>query len=205
MTLYDLKPVFQARLRPLAGRLAARGITANQVTIAAALISLLVGGLIWLSGARIAFLLLPFWYGLRMAFNAVDGMLAREHGQKSRLGAFLNELGDVVSDAALIAPFAVLPVFYGFAVGLVVVLALLTEFAGVLAEALGGGRRYDGPMGKSDRALVFGSAGAWIGLSLPLPGWSVLFLYVLAALLVWTVVNRVSSGLAEALKGRSAA
>ena len=36
-----------------------------------------------------------------MAFNAIDGMLAREFGQKSRLGAYLNELTDVVSDAAL--------------------------------------------------------------------------------------------------------
>ncbi|MBZ8134405.1 CDP-alcohol phosphatidyltransferase family protein [Afifella sp. IM 167] len=205
MTLYDLKPAFQARLRPLVGRLAARGVTANQVTLAAASISLIVGTLIWVAGARIAFLLLPVWFALRMAFNAVDGMLAREHGQKSRLGAFLNEIGDVVSDAALIAPFAILPVFGGFAVGLTVVLALLTEFAGVLAEALGGARRYDGPMGKSDRALVFGAAGAWIGLGLPLPGWTVLFFYLLAALLVWTVVNRVRAGLAAAFAGRPAA
>ena len=43
---------------------------------------------------------------LRMAFNAIDGMLAREFGQQSALGAFLNELTDVVSDAALYLPFA---------------------------------------------------------------------------------------------------
>ncbi len=41
-----------------------------------------------------------------MAFNAIDGMLAREHNQQSKLGAFLNELTDVVSDAALYLPFA---------------------------------------------------------------------------------------------------
>ena len=46
-----------------------------------------------------------------MALNAIDGMLAREYGQKSRLGAYLNELGDVVSDAALYAPFALLAAF----------------------------------------------------------------------------------------------
>ena len=48
-----------------------------------------------------------------MAFNAIDGMLAREFGQKSRLGAYLNELTDVVSDAALYLPFAWLPPFPG--------------------------------------------------------------------------------------------
>ena len=34
--------------------------------------------------------------------------------------------------------------------------ATLTEFCGVLGSALGGPRRYEGPMGKSDRALVIG-------------------------------------------------
>ena len=34
------------------------------------------------------------YYG--MALNAIDGMLAREHGQKSTLGAYLNELTDVI-------------------------------------------------------------------------------------------------------------
>ena len=104
-----------------------------------------------------------------MALNAIDGMLAREHGQKSRLGAYLNELGDVVSDAALYAPFALLPPFGRFWIGLVILLAALTEFAGVLGPTVGASRRYDGPMGKSDRALVFGALGLWVGLRRPLP------------------------------------
>jgi len=36
LTLYALKPAFQDRLRPLVGRLAAMGVTANFITIAAA-------------------------------------------------------------------------------------------------------------------------------------------------------------------------
>ena len=46
-----------------------------------------------------------------MALNAIDGMLAREFGQKSALGGYLNEIGDVVSDAALYAPFALVAPF----------------------------------------------------------------------------------------------
>lgn len=202
MTLYAFKPRFQALLRPLVGRLAASGVTANQVTLAAAAGSLLVGALAAWGGARALYLLLPVWLFLRMALNAVDGMLAREFAQKSRLGAYLNELADVVSDAALYAPFALVAPFGGFWVGAVVVLAVVSEFAGVLGPAIGATRRYDGPFGKSDRALVFGALGLWVGLGLSLPDWAFWLMPALALLLAATTANRVRAGLAEA--GRAA-
>ena len=105
-TIYDLKPRFQARLRPLADSLAKAGVTANGVTVAALALSLAHGA--WLAFApdsRWPFLLLPVTLFLRMALNAIDGMMAREHGMKSAAGAVLNELGDVISDAALYLPF----------------------------------------------------------------------------------------------------
>ena len=108
------------------------------------------------AGAALPWLLLPVFLFLRMALNAIDGMLAREHGQKSRLGGILNEVGDVVSDAALYLPFALLLAQPAW-VALAVVLALLTEFVGVLGPSLGASRRYDRPMGKSDRAFVYGA------------------------------------------------
>ena len=195
ITLYALKPRFQALLRPLTQALAARAVTANQVTIAAAAGSVLVGGMVAaLADHRAVFLLLPVWLFIRMALNAIDGMLAREFGQKSHLGGYLNELGDVVSDAALYAPFAWLAPFGGLATGIVIVLAILTEFAGVLGPV----RRYDGPMGKSDRALVIGGLGCWIGIGGVLPGWFAIVMPLLAAALMVTVVNRVRSGLTEA-------
>lgn len=192
MTLYSLKPRFQALLRPLVRRLARAGVTANQVTTTAAAGSVAVGLVVAASAShRAVFLLVPVWMLLRMALNAVDGMLAREFGQQSRLGAYLNELGDVVSDAALYAPFALLPPFGPAGVGLVVVLALTSEYSGVLGVP----RRYDGPMGKSDRALAFGVLGAWAGLGLPLPAWSAWAMPLLALLLAATTVNRVRAGL----------
>ncbi len=42
-TLYSIKPAFQNLLRPLVGRLVAIGATANQVTVAATLISVATG------------------------------------------------------------------------------------------------------------------------------------------------------------------
>ena len=198
MTLYALKPRFQNLLRPTVAALARAGVTANQVTLAAAAGSLAVGAVIaGAAPARWPFLLLPVWFFIRMALNAVDGMLARDFGQKSRLGAYLNELCDIVSDAALYAPFALLAPFGLLWTGLVVLLAALTEFAGVLGPTVGASRRYDGPMGKSDRALVFGALGLWIGFGGPLPGWSVIVMMLVAILLAVTIVNRVRAGLAE--------
>src|SRR5882724_507964 len=106
-SIYQIKPRFQALLRPLVRALAAGGVTANQVTLAAAAMSVVAGIALATYGetARV-WLVLPVVLFVRMALNAIDGMLAREHGQKSPLGAFLNELSDVVSDAALYLPFA---------------------------------------------------------------------------------------------------
>ena len=199
MTLYELKPRFQALLRPIVGRLAAAGVTANQVTLAAAAVSVVVGvGVAWGADARLAFLLLPVWLFVRMALNAVDGMLAREHGQKSRLGAYLNELSDVVSDAALLLPFTVLPVFGAISVAIVAVLAALSEIAGVLGQTVGASRRYYGPLGKSDRAFIFGALAFWIGVDGPLPAWLFWLMPVIAVALAATTINRVRAGLAEA-------
>jgi CDP-diacylglycerol---glycerol-3-phosphate 3-phosphatidyltransferase len=198
VSLYALKPAFQLLLQPHVGRLARGGVTANQVTLAAALGSLAVGGLVAaMAPARWPFLLIPIWLFLRMALNAIDGMLARNHGQKSRLGAYLNELSDVVSDAALYAPFALLPAFGGFWIALVILLAALTELSGVLGPTVGASRRYDGPMGKSDRALVFGALGLWAGLGGPLPPWTSWIMVALVVLLALTCVNRVRAGLKE--------
>ncbi len=199
MTLYDLKPRFQALLRPVAGRLARWGVTANQVTVVAALISVVLGaGLAMLGEAHWLFLLLPVWLFLRMALNAIDGILAREFGQASALGAYLNEIGDIVSDAALLLPFATLAAFGVPTVGLVIVMILVSEFAGVLGWAAGAGRRYDGPFGKSDRALVLGILGLWIGIGAPLPVWLWWIMPVMAGLLVLTTINRVRAGVAAA-------
>ena len=200
MTLYQLKPAFQQRLRPWVGRLAGRGVRANHVTVAAAAVSVALGAglLLQPGGDRSAFLLLPLWMLLRMAFNAIDGMLAREHGQQTALGAYLNELCDLVSDAALYLPFAMVAPFGPWGVGAVVLAAWLAEYAGVLGSGVGASRRYDGPLGKSDRALVFGALGAWVGFGGVLPGWSAALMPLLAVLGLATAAHRVRQGLREA-------
>jgi len=63
MTIYDLKPKFQALLRPIVQTLANRGITPNQVTMFAMLLSILVGAIIALThGAKWILLFVPLLY-----------------------------------------------------------------------------------------------------------------------------------------------
>ena len=205
MSLYALKPHFQALLRPLVGWLAARGVTANMITVAAAVGSVAIAAIVIRKPeARPLFLLLPLWLFVRMALNAVDGMLAREFGQKSNLGAYLNEITDVISDAALYAPFALVAPFGPVSIAAVIFLAALTEFAGVLGPPVGATRRYDGPLGKSDRAFVFGALAFWIGVGGALPGWLFWLMPLICLLLIVTTVNRVRAGLAEAASGPKA-
>jgi CDP-diacylglycerol--glycerol-3-phosphate 3-phosphatidyltransferase len=198
-SVYDLKPAFQGLLRPLTRALFAAGVTANAVTIAAALLSLAVGGaLVLRPDSRGVLLLLPGVLLARMALNAIDGMLAREHGQKSSLGALLNEIGDVVSDTALYLPLALVPGFDPrLAVG-IVVLAGLSETTGILGLTIGASRRYDGPMGKSDRAFVFGLLALLLGLGVTPGPWLVAAQGALLALLLVTVWNRAWRALREA-------
>jgi CDP-diacylglycerol--glycerol-3-phosphate 3-phosphatidyltransferase len=196
LTLYALKPAFQDRLRPLVGRLAAMGVTANFITIAAAALSIAAGVAIATApGSRLLLLLIPLVLFVRMALNAMDGMLAREHGQASTLGMYLNEICDVVSDLALILPFAAFPQFGAWGVVVFAIAAMLAEFAGVLGIAAGIGRNYAGPFGKSDRALGLGvvavltAAGLWPAVIAPL------VFPAMATLSLLTAINRIRAGL----------
>ena len=174
------------------------GLTPNIVTIAAIVGSILVGAAVSFANTRAALLLLlPVWLFLRMALNAIDGMMARELNMSTDVGAVLNELGDAVSDLGLYLPLAFVsqqsqwPVI-AFSIG-----AVLTEFSGVLGRALGASRHYEGPMGKSDRAFVIGALGL-ITFLIPaaLSAWSWIF-SIAALLTALTCLNRIRRALNE--------
>ncbi|WP_438483557.1 CDP-alcohol phosphatidyltransferase family protein [Oleiharenicola lentus] len=196
-SVYDIKPTFQNLLRPITRSLAQAGVTANQVTVAAALLSAAVGACIYFNPlARWPLFLLPAFLFVRMALNAIDGMLAREHGMKSRLGAVLNEVGDVVADTALYLPFAFVPGFSPWLVVVISILAIISEMTGVVAVQIGVARRYDGPMGKSDRAFVFGLFALLVACGVPRGAWLHYALWAVLGLLVVTIWNRARRALA---------
>jgi len=190
-SVYQLKPGFQNLLRPIVRALARAGVTPNQITILALVLSVLSGAaIVWQPHARWPLLVLPGMLLVRMALNAIDGVLAREHDMTSRAGAVLNEVGDVVADAAMYLPVGLLHGIDARMVVVVVVLGVVSEMTGVVAQTLCGERRYDGPMGKSDRAFVFGAMTLALGLGVG-RGWYLnAVLAVVAVLLCVTIVNR---------------
>ena len=197
-SIYDLKPKFQSLLRPLANTLAKMSVTANQITLAAMLLSFIAGTLIWkFPDQKWPLLTVPVVLFIRMALNAIDGMLAREHNMKSPLGAILNELGDVLSDAALYLPFALIAGINALWIVLVVLLSIISEMAGVVAIQIGAQRRYDGPLGKSDRAFLFGGLALVLGLGIDPQPWLDYLLMVACLLLGLTIFNRSRKALQE--------
>ncbi|WP_312829610.1 CDP-alcohol phosphatidyltransferase family protein [Pantoea anthophila] len=195
MTLYNIKPAFQDLLRPLVRVLFHRGVTANQVTVSATILSMMLGAGLMLFPEPCLYISLPIFLFIRMALNAIDGMLAREFNQKSQRGAILNEIGDIIADAAIYLSFAFLTGVLPWLVVLVVLLSWLTEFCGVIAQTLTGIRNYCGPMGKSDRAFVLGALGLFIALWPQYTGMTNSVFGVSALLLVWTSINRCRSAL----------
>jgi CDP-diacylglycerol--glycerol-3-phosphate 3-phosphatidyltransferase len=101
-------------------------------------------------------LIVAFGLLIRMMLNALDGMMARIYNLQSKLGEVLNEVGDIVSDVAIYFP---LIIFESLRIEIAIIfilLSIINEFCGLMAKLISGERRYDGPMGKSDRAFLIG-------------------------------------------------
>lgn len=190
MTIYDLKPKFQNLLRPVVVFLAAMGVSPNQVTILTCLLSVFLGALVYHLASPVWFFLYPVFFFLRMALNAIDGMLAKEHNMQSKLGAILNESTDVLSDGVLYYSFSALPFFNAPLLHFIILLSALSEIIGLAALLNGKPRCYAGPSGKSDRAFIFGVMAIMVGSGMQNEGLYSTILTIVMFLLVATLVNR---------------
>jgi CDP-diacylglycerol--glycerol-3-phosphate 3-phosphatidyltransferase len=198
MTVYDVKPAFQWRLRSLMFVVMHTGATPNVITVIACALSIATGVLVaWRPDATWPLRVLPAALFVRMTLNALDGMMAREMRMVTPTGALLNELGDVLSDAAMYTPLALVPGVRPCLIVPIVILALVAEMAGVVAVRIGASRRYDGPMGKSDRAVALGAIALAMGLGVPAGRWIDGLLVLVLVLLVITIVNRARAASAE--------
>lgn len=199
VSVYQLKGRFQKMLRPLSDWCAHAGISANAVTIAAFVLSGAVGAAIYFGAEQnpLWLWLLPITLLVRMALNAIDGMIAREHQQTTALGAILNELGDILSDCVLYVPFFIVLQVPDFLILLAILLTVITETAGITGVQIGASRRYDGPMGKSDRAFWLGLLAA-ISAHYAIPNQiMIIIIETICFLLFYTIINRIYGALRE--------
>jgi CDP-diacylglycerol---glycerol-3-phosphate 3-phosphatidyltransferase len=191
ISIYKIKPAFQKLLMPVLAGLHRIGVTANQITWSSIFLSLLIGIAFWFANDyRLLFLALPVGLLIRMALNALDGMMARTYNQQTKKGEVLNELGDVVSDIFVFFPLLVFERQIIYLIVIFLSLSIINEFAGLIGKIVSGERRYDGPMGKSDRAFVMGLYGILSFLSIDFKvysGW--VFSTVILLLIVSTTIR----------------
>ena len=157
ISIYKIKPKFQQLLMPLLKLLRRLGISPNSITIISILLSFVISYFFWKATDNPPyFLIVAFGLLIRMMLNALDGMMARIYNLQSKLGEVLNEVGDIVSDVAIYFPLIIFePLRIEIAI-IFILLSVINEFCGLMAKLISGERRYDGPMGKSDRAFLIG-------------------------------------------------
>ncbi|RQO36730.1 CDP-alcohol phosphatidyltransferase family protein [Chryseobacterium sp. KBW03] len=199
ISVYKLKPKFQQLLTPVLLFLHKNSITANQITISSILLSMVIGVLFWNADvSKWFFLSLPIGLLLRMALNALDGMMARKFNQTSKLGEVLNEVGDIVSDVIVFFPLLKFQPESLYLIVIFIILSVINEFAGLIGKIVGKERRYDGPMGKSDRALILGLYGLLIFFGVNITSISQYIFGIIIALLIISTYTRLKKSLNEA-------
>lgn len=199
ISVYKLKPKFQQLLTPVLLCLHKNKITANQITLSSVLLSVVIGVLFWNADvSKWLFLSLPIGLLIRMALNALDGMMARKFNQTSRLGEVLNEVGDLVSDIIIFFPLLKFQPESLYLIVIFIVLSVINEFAGLLGKVVGKERRYDGPMGKSDRAFILGLYGLLIFFGITISGVSAYLFSLIILLLLISTYIRLKKSLHEA-------
>lgn len=195
ISIYKIKPQFQALLVPILEQMHKKGIQPNTITWMAILLSMTCGLFCWMHPIRISLIILPIALLIRMALNALDGMMARTYKLQSKGGEMLNEIGDVFSDFVMFAPLYWLfqAELYSFVAFLF--LSILNELTGIMGKIVSGTRRYDGPMGKSDRALIIGLASIILCCSVRLLPYMQNLFYILDVLLIVSTFIRIKKSL----------
>lgn len=199
ISVYKLKPKSQQLLTPILLFLNKKKITANQITISSILLSVIIGVLFWNADiSKWFFLSLPIGLLLRMALNALDGMMARKFNQTSKSGEVLNEVGDIVSDVIIFFSLLKFQPESLYLIIVFIILSIINEFAGLIGKIVGKERRYDGPMGKSDRALILGLYGLIAFFGANISNYSQYIFGLIILLLLISTSTRLKKSLHEA-------
>lgn len=145
--------------KKVAKAIASSGITPNQISMLGVVMSLFSGVYYYLYSqipANFNLFIAAVFIQLRLLCNMLDGMVAVEFNQKSKLGDLFNDVPDRFQDVFIIvgASTAVAS-WYGVYLGLTAALiAVLTAYVRLLGKAVGTQAYYLGPQAKQHRMFV---------------------------------------------------
>jgi CDP-diacylglycerol--glycerol-3-phosphate 3-phosphatidyltransferase len=154
MGIYSTKSKWQQSLRPLVVICVRRQIRPDVFTYGALVLSLIASLAFWRAGVHRAWLwLVPPCVLIRLLFNLMDGLVARELRLADAWGEVKNEFGDRIADTAIFLGLG----FGGYTnkllLALAIALILCVSYLGLLGKVLGGARVYAGMFGKGDRMI----------------------------------------------------
>lgn len=194
ISIYKLKKQFQNILMPFCKLLASLGISPNQITVFTVILNLFFAFFLYkFSNFKFIYLLIPVFFFIRMALNALDGMLANNFNMKTKIGIFFNEMADVISDTAVFYTFFKIiatPEYLSF---IFIFFSILSEYTGVVAFMVDGKRHYEGPMGKSDRVFFISILSLFIYFNFV--SYINYFIIIGIFLLIFTLYNRIKNTL----------
>ena len=200
--MFDMKSRIRTLLRPMLQKLVEVGVTPAQLDWTALGLSALVGALIAVMPAVLPdttqpLLILPLVLMLRATLETLADMLADAIRPRTARDTLLSEIGAAGGDLLLYLPLALIPGVPGALVVVLVALGLCTEIAGLAALRIGASRRWEGPMGRTDRAIVFGLVGLILALDRTAAGWLGWLLIPASAMALATIINRMRQALRE--------
>jgi phosphatidylglycerophosphate synthase len=145
-------------VRTIVRLFAARGISPNSLSLLSFFFAALAGLFFSLSGTSTSFNFLLLLAGIFVCLNALmdglDGILAREIGNASKKGDFLDHVVDRYSDMFIIGGI-VLGEYASWQIGVLAIIGvLLSSYMGTQAQAVGLTRMYGGLLGRADRILL---------------------------------------------------
>ncbi|MBN1455142.1 MAG: CDP-alcohol phosphatidyltransferase family protein [Methanomicrobia archaeon] len=155
--------------------LVACGVSPNLLSLLSLLCAALAGVAFALSdGGRssitVWLVLAALFVTLNAVLDGLDGLVAREMGNASSKGDFLDHVVDRYADLLMIGGI-VLGRYAPWQIGLLALVGvLLASYMGTQAQAVGIGRMYSGLLGRADRiALILGATVLTVIYPFPLP------------------------------------
>jgi CDP-diacylglycerol--glycerol-3-phosphate 3-phosphatidyltransferase len=195
-SIYNLKNKFQDLLMPLCKKINLYGITPNQITVMTTIFSITFSIIFYKFSNKDSwlFISIPIFFLIRMALNALDGMIANRFDKKTKLGIYFNEIGDLISDTVFFfCFFSVLNLSNTLSL-VFIFISILSEYVGVIGVQVDNKRHYEGPMGKSDRAFFISILSILIFYGIEMKYIKVFIIFSIL-LLLSTVYNRIKNSL----------